>query len=100
MERLYIRKEGRNGNHGSPRTESFPGSVILPESMLEQYLQNNGFVGLVIDESGDITEIIPDKTAQKVWKEAAPEEIINRAGVEKIRADVDYLAIMTGVDLD
>lgn len=76
-----------------------PGLLPLTPEQEQLYLEHNGFVRIV---STDPIEIEADTEAWEAWK--AAEEVkatipIPPTELEQLRADVDYLSVMTGVML-
>ncbi len=45
-----------NGNYGNPYSAPFEGAFLLPDSLLQDYLDTMGFAVLKV-ENGEITEI-------------------------------------------
>lgn len=76
-----------------------PGLLPLTAEQEKLYLEYNGFVRVV---STDPVVIEPDNEAWESWKaiEAEKQEKpVPPTELEQLRADVDYLAVMTGVML-
>lgn len=91
---MYINPETLS-NQSTPA----PGLLPLTAEQEAMYLQYNGFVCIT---STDSVEIEPDTEAWEAWKaEEAEKENIPPppTELERLRADVDYLSVMTGVDL-
>lgn len=85
-----------NGCHGvesqSHRTECWlEGWVAVPEELVQAVWDCGGFCELTLDENGLLTAITPTERPDQ------PE--IEPTAEEQLRADVDYLAAMTGVEL-
>lgn len=100
MEFIYIKGEPNDsGCYGAPRTDAFDGALVLPVELLETYLQSKGFVTLELDEYGGVVGMQENTAALAAWKAAVPEERNDPTEQEQLRADVDYLSIMTGVAL-
>lgn len=78
------------------------GYVEVPEGMdLTGFQEHNGFVTLVI-ENGVVTSMTPNVEAWEAWKAAHPpveSEPEVPTEMEQLRADVDYISVMTGVTL-
>ena len=76
-----------------------PGLLPLTEEQFTLYKQYNGFIRIT---STDPVTIEPDTEAWEAWKQAEAEKppvVEQPTAEEQLRADVDYLAIMTGVEL-
>lgn len=76
-----------------------PGLLPLTAEQEAAYLQYNGFIRIT---STDPVTIEPDTEAWEAWKQAEAEKppvVEQPTAEEQLRADVDYLAIMTGVEL-
>lgn len=74
-----------------------PGLLPLTEDQFKMYLQYNGFVRIT---STSPVQIEPDIEAWESWKaeeEAKPEPMPSES--EQLRADIDYIALMMGVEL-
>lgn len=76
------------------------GYAEVPESLdLTEFYQYNGFVTLTV-ENGVVTAVTPNAEEWEAWKAAQlatePEPV---SEVEQLRADVDFVAVMTGVTL-
>lgn len=61
-------------------------------------LSCGGFGTLTIIDN-IVTAFTPNETEWNAWKAAHPESAPQPTAEEKLRADVDFLAIMTGVTL-
>lgn len=74
-----------------------PGLIHLTAEQWALYLQHNGFVRVV---STDPVEIEPNVEAWEAWKaEEAEKPVPGPTELEQLRADVDYISVMTGVEL-
>ena len=83
----------------SNQSNPAPGLLPLTAEQEAMYLQYNGFIR--ITSTAPVT-IEPDIAAWEAWKAAEAENPpIPQMPTpeEQLRADVDYLAIMTGVEL-
>ena len=78
----------------SHRTECWlDGYVAVPQEIENEVIQCNGYCDLVV-ENGVLKSIVPhSELIQPEQTETQPTE------VEQLRADIDYIAIMTGVEL-
>lgn len=71
---MYIKSTpNESGAYSAPQSNKFPGSVLLPNDMLTQFLEYNGFVTLTI-EDGVVTGMTPNTTAWENWKASLPPE--------------------------
>ena len=68
--------------------------AVVPEEMIESIQETKGFCDIKLNKSG--TKVIAF-TAREIPKIEEPEKPVSEA--EQLRADIDYLAIMTGVTL-
>lgn len=76
-----------------------PGLLELTAEQEILYLQYNGFIRIT---STDPVTIEPNIAAWEVWKATEAEKPPipqTPTAEEQLRADIDYLAIMTGVEL-
>ena len=75
----------------NPDTEYF---VVVPDEMVEAIWETCGYCDIVLNEDG--TEVVSFKATEiPVIETPEPEP----TEAERLRADLDYLAIMTGVAL-
>lgn len=90
---LSARQDGGHGLQSqSHRTECWlEGWVAVPPQLEQTAWDCGGYCELKLDEQGALVELTP--TARPAQPESAPTE------VEQLRADVDYLAAITGVEL-
>lgn len=86
------------GNHGNPMGQPFPDCIKLPDDLLKPYLDSRGFVNLTLD--GDtVTSVETNQTALDAYLSEHPDTEPEPTEQEKIRADIDFIAAMTGVEL-
>lgn len=90
---LSAREDGGHGLQSqSHRTECWlEGWVAVPEDLVQAAWDCGGYCSLALDEDGALVGLTP--IPRPAEPEAAPSE------VEQLRADVDYLAALTGVEL-
>lgn len=75
------------------------GFALCDENQLSVFVESNGFVDLVID-SGNVTAMTCNSERQAAWKASLPSPPAPEpTAEEQMRADIDYLAAMTGVTL-
>ena len=97
----YIKfKPNDDGNYGNPTTTEFESSLLLPDELLSKYIEYRGFIiPNIVD--GRVATLTVNKKALDSYLAEHPdveeEDIPNES--EQLRADIDYLAIMTGVKL-
>lgn len=75
----------------NPYGEDF---AVVPDDMVEAIFETRGFCDIELNEDG--TEVV-SFVAREIPEIPMSEPIIDKA--EQLRADVDFLAIMTGVEL-
>jgi hypothetical protein len=68
--------------------------AIVPPDMEDVIFETQGYCDIELNEDG--TEVV-SFTAREIPKIEEPEQPVTEA--EQLRADIDYLAIMTGVTL-
>ncbi|MCI8525600.1 MAG: hypothetical protein HFF17_06685 [Oscillospiraceae bacterium] len=81
-----------------------PGMALWPDDLpAEAFYEAQGFVRLTVEEVEDVptvTACAPDTAAWEAWRASLPpEEPAPPSEAEQLRADVDYIAAMTGVSL-
>ena len=96
-----------SGAYPAPQSNPFPGAIPLTDEQVDLLVQYDGFVTITSAkeeyEEGffrTVYTVEPNLEAWEEWKasQSEPEEI-PPSKEEQLRADVDYLALMTGVDL-
>ena len=89
-----------NGNYGNPTSTPFENSLMLPDEFLSEYIKHRGFV-IPTTTDGQATSIRVNQKALDTYLAEYPdvkeEDIPSES--EQLRADIDYLAIMMGVEL-
>ena len=105
---MKIIQKGANESGAYPSIQSWDGIAPpegyakVPDGMdLTGFYRHNGFVTLVI-EGGVVTAMTPNVEAWEAWRAANPpvaHEPEAPTEVEQLRADVDYISVMTGVAL-
>lgn len=68
---------------------------VVPDGseLANKIIANYPYYEFVTNENGELIDIEPTERPEPVIVEPEPTEI------EKLRADVDYISIMTGIDL-
>lgn len=96
-----------DGSYSAPQSTFFKNAIPLTDEQAQMVVDYNGFVTvmsheetIVEDFTKTVYEVTPNLEAWEKWKasQSEPEEI-PPSKEEQLRADVDYLALMTGVDL-
>ena len=87
-----------HGAMSNPQTTPFKNALVLPDEFLGRYIECSGFV-IVTHENGVITSIAPNTEALEKWRANQTEEVAQVSATEQLRADIDYIAVMTGVEL-
>ena len=96
-----------SGSYPAPQSNPFKGAIPLTDEQAQMVVDYNGFVTVTSHEEEyeegffrTVYEMTPDTEAWEEWKASQPDpEEIPPSKEEQLRADVDYLALMTGVDL-
>ena len=90
-----------NPSGAYPPMQSWSGSVV-PDGFYEVAdgveLSCGGFGTLTVVDNV-VTAFTPDTEAWAAWQAANPEATAQPPETDKLRADVDYIAVMTGVTL-
>ena len=68
--------------------------AVVPDKMVDDILKTKGFCNIELNADG--TEVV-SFAAREIPEIPKPEQPIS--DIEQLRADIDYLAIMTGVEL-
>ena len=96
-----------DGSYTVPQSNPFAGAIPLTNEQIEIVIQYNGFVNITSYEEEyeegffrTVYTVTPNTETWEKWKASQPDpEDIPPTKEEQLRADVDYLALMTGVDL-
>ena len=104
----YLNPNTNNdSSYSAPQSTFFKNAIPLTDEQAQMVVDYNGFVTvtsheetIVEDFTKTVYEVTPNLEAWEKWKasQSDPEEI-PPSKEEQLRADVDYLALMTGVDL-
>ena len=62
-----------SGNYGNPMGQPFPDCIGLPEELLEDYLNANGFVNATVEDDV-VTSVEKNIDAWEAWKSTLPPE--------------------------
>jgi hypothetical protein len=91
---IQAREDGGHGLQGqSARKECWmEGWIAIPEELVDKAWECKGYCDLVIQD-GVLVDLIPGEVPETPEPEDVPTE------TEQLRADVDYIAVMTGVEL-
>lgn len=68
--------------------------AVVPDDMVEDIMNTKGFCDITLNDDG--SEVI-SFIAREIPKVEEPEQPISE--IEQLRADIDYIALMKGVDL-
>lgn len=68
--------------------------AVVPDEMVQDIIKTNGFCDIVLNDDG--TEVV-SFTAREIPEIPEPETPVSE--MEQLRADIDYIAIMSGVTL-
>lgn len=68
--------------------------AVVPDDMVQDIMATRGYCDIVLNDKG--TEVV-SFTAREIPEIPEPEAPIGEA--EQLRADIDYIAVMTGVEL-
>lgn len=96
-----------DGSYSAPQSTFFKNAIPLTDEQAQMVVDYNGFVTITSAEEEyeegffrTVYTVEPNLEAWEKWKasQSDPEDI-PPTKEEQLRADVDYLALMTGVDL-
>lgn len=95
---LIVKIKDDNGFHPSEfqndRNECWmEGYIEVPKDLESALVSSKGFCDLVIKE-GVLTDVVP-----RMDRESDREYNLDVSPMEQLRADIDYLALMSGVNL-
>lgn len=85
-----------SGVYPNPKLEPFQGSIELDEAQSEMFLAYKGCVRVV---SQNPVVIEPNEETWKDWQGVDDSGELPPTETEQLRADIDYIALMTGVEL-
>ena len=94
-------KPNENGNYGNPTSIQFENSLILPDELLAEFIKYKGFIVPTV-AGEEITSIKVNQKALDAYLAEYPDVEDPEPAIsaeEQMRADIDYLAIMMGVEL-
>lgn len=92
----YLHSPNKSGAYSAPQSMQFDGAIALNDDQLPTFLAFKGF-GTV---AGGV--FTGNQTLLDAWNSAHPdtsETTPTPTETEQLRADVDYLSVMTGVTL-
>lgn len=91
-----------SGAYPNAMTRRFPNSVALSDEQAQVFFENFGFVNIECT-AGDgglvATSVTPNTEALEQWTASHPAGEQEPTELEQLRADVDYISVMTGVEL-
>ena len=93
-----------SGAYSPPQSTSFDGAIPLTDEQSDMLVRHNGFVSITSEPDpemeGITVTVTPNTEAWEAWKDGLPPEPEPEpTEAERLRADVDFLAAMTGVEL-
>lgn len=95
-----------SGSYPPAQGDWFPGGIPLTDKQAEVLVQHNGFVAITVEPDpemdGSAVTVTPNTEAWEAWKQAEadrPQPEPEPTETERLRADVDFLAAMAGVEL-
>jgi len=94
----------KSGAYSPPQSTPFDGAIFLTDEQSDMLVRHNGFV-LIISEpdpkmEGSTVTVTPNTEAWEAWKSSLPpQQEPEPTETERLRADVDFLAAMAGVEL-
>lgn len=88
------------GNYGNPMGQPFDGCISLPDDLLSDYIEARGFVIPIVKDNTVVSlksnqEALDSYLAEHPDVEQEPQPTEE----EQLRADIDYIAVMTGIEL-
>lgn len=103
----YIQStQNQSGAYPPAQEDWFPECIPLTDEQADMLVRHNGFVSITSEPDpemeGSTVTVVPNTEAWEAWKQAEadksqPEPEPTEA--ERLRADVDFLAAMAGVEL-
>lgn len=99
--RYIYEQADQSGNHGPIHHQHMPGTVELPDALVQTYLDNMGFVSIEIKE-GVVTALEPNAEALDAYLAEHPDTPNEPQPTEqdKLEAQVMYTALMTDTLLE
>lgn len=98
----YIKsKPNDRENYGNPTSTQFENSLILPDKLLAEFIKYKGFIVPTV-EGEEVTSIKVNQKALDAYLAEYPDVEEPEPAVsteEQMRADIDYLSVMMGVEL-
>lgn len=91
-----------SGAYPNAMTRRFPNSVALTDKQAQTFYAYNGFVNIECAEGDDgliAASVTPNTEAWEQWTASHPAGEQEPTELEQLRADVDYISVMTGVEL-
>lgn len=92
----YLSLSKSNDAYPALQSTFAPGLVKVNEDFVSVFQENNGFVNVVV-ESDTVVKMTPNTEARNAWLATLPEPEAKINPVDKLRADLDYTMMMTGV---
>ena len=93
------------GNHGNPQSRPYPGSVVLPDELLGDYIAAKGFVTFTVEEAEDggvptVTSLEIDQDAYDAYVAEHPTPAPEPTQLDRIEAQIMYTALVTDTLLE
>ena len=90
--------------YSPPQSTSFDGAIPLTDEQSGMLVQYNGFMVISMepdpDTEGSTVTVAPNTETWEAWKSSLPpQQEPKPTETEQLRADVDFLAAMAGVEL-
>ena len=93
-----------SGAYSAPQSTPFDGAAALTDEQADVLVRHNGFVSIRMEPDpemdGSTVTVAPNTETWEAWKSSLPpQQEPKPTETEQLRADVDFLAAMTGVEL-
>lgn len=93
-----------SGAYSPPQSTPFDSAIPLTDEQSDTLVQHNGFVAITREPDpemeGSTVTVVPNTEAWEAWKSSLPPQPEPEpTEAERLRADVDFLAAMAGVEL-
>ena len=101
----YIQStQNQSGAYPTAQEDWFPECIPLTDEQADMLVRHNGFVSITSEPDpemeGSTVTVVPNTEAWEAWKSSLPPQPEPEpTEAERLRADVDFLAAMTGVEL-
>lgn len=101
----YIQStQNQSGAYPPAQEDWFPECIPLTDEQADMLVRHNGFVSITSEPDpemeGSTVTVVPNTEAWEAWKSSLPPQPEPEpTEAERLRAGVDFLAAMTGVEL-